>query len=236
MIRAALLLLAEVRVMQWAAIFDMDGVLVDSNAAHFAAFHRIGRELGQAWTDADLQQTFGMHNNQIFPLLLGRPIPHEEVQELAARKEAYYRELARESLQPIAGAVPLFWALRAAGWKTAIGSSGPGQNVRLAIDVLGIGDALDAVVTGDDILHGKPDPDVFLKCVDRLGVPANQCVVLEDAPQGVTAAHRAGIVALALTSSRPREMLAHAEWIVDALAEVTPEALADLVRAGRKTV
>lgn len=214
------------------AIFDMDGVLVDSNEAHFQAFRRIGAELGRQFSDAELQQTFGMHNNQIFPLLLQEPLAPARIQELADQKEHYYRELARDTLQPIPGALALFESLRAAGWKLAIGSSGPARNVQLAIEVLGIGPHLHAVVTGDDITHGKPAPDVFLLCLQRLGLPGDRCVVLEDAPQGVTAALAAGIPAVALTSSRPAAMLGHAQLVVERLADLSPEGLAQLVDRG----
>ena len=217
--------------MQPAVLFDMDGVLVDSNAAHFRAFRRIGLELGHTFTDAQLEQTFGMHNNQIFPLLLGHDPGADVVTALALRKEAYYRELAREALQPIPGALDLFWSLHRAGWKLAVGSSGPAANVALAIEVLGIGHALDAVVTGDDVRHGKPAPDVFLLCLERLGLPAHHCVVVEDAPGGVHAAHAAGVVAVALTSSRPAADLAHADLVVERLADVTPETMRALLRA-----
>lgn len=220
--------------MPLAALFDMDGVLVDSNAAHFRAFRRIGAELGFAFTDAQLEQTFGMHNNQIFPQLLGHDPGPEAVTEMALRKESYYRELAREALLPIPGALDLFWSLHAAGWKLAVGSSGPAENVRLAIEVLGIGAALDAVVTGDDVRHGKPAPDVFLLCLERLGLPAAHCVVLEDAPGGVHAAHAAGVVAVALTSSRPAADLAHADLVVEQLAELSPARLAELVEGSHR--
>lgn len=218
--------------MQLGAIFDMDGVLVDSNEAHFQAFRRIGADLGRQFADAELQQTFGMHNNQIFPLLLQEPLAPARIQELADQKEHYYRELARTSLQPIPGALALISSLHAAGWKLAIGSSGPARNVQLAIDVLGIGAHLDAVVTGDDITHGKPAPDVFLLCLQRLGMPAGRCVVLEDAPQGVTAALAAGIPAVALTSSRPAAMLGHAQLVVEQLADLSPGRLARIVAQG----
>lgn len=218
--------------MQLGAIFDMDGVLVDSNDAHFQAFRRIGAELGRDFSDAELQQTFGMHNNQIFPLLLKEALTQQRIEQLADQKEHYYRELARTSLQPIPGALALFAALRSAGWKVAIGSSGPARNVRLAIEVLGIGAELDAVVTGDDIHHGKPAPDVFLLCLERLGLPAAQCVVLEDAPQGVTAALAANIPAVALTSSRPAALLGHAQLVVDHLAALDPPRLAQIIAAG----
>lgn len=215
--------------MQRAAIFDMDGVLIDSNAAHFKAFHRIGADLGVQFTDAELQQTFGMHNLQIFPMLLRQALPRERVLELAEQKETYYREFAHTTLQPIPGALGLFARLRQAGWKLAVGSSGPSANVRLAIDVLGIGEHLDAVVTGDDVEHGKPAPDVFLLCLQRLEMSAAQCVVLEDAPQGVTAALAAGIAAVALTSSRPAAMLGHAQLVVDHLDDLSPELLGALM-------
>ncbi len=218
--------------MQLGAIFDMDGVLVDSNDAHFQAFRRIGADLGRQFSDAELQQTFGMHNNQIFPLLLQEPLTAERIQLLADQKEHYYRELARTTLQPIPGALALFASLHAAGWKLAIGSSGPSRNVNLAIEVLGIGAHLDAVVTGDDIHHGKPAPDVFLLCLQRLGMTADRCVVLEDAPQGVTAALAAGIAAVALTSSRPASLLGHAQLVVDHLGELDPAGLARIVARG----
>ena len=220
--------------MTFGVLFDMDGVLVDSNDVHFRAFRKIAADLGREFTDPELQQTFGMHNNQIFPLLLREEIPLERVREMADQKEAYYRELARDSLEPINGAVALLRSLRAAGWKVAIGSSGPAKNVRLAIEVLGIADDLDAVVTGDDVEHGKPAPDVFLKCLQRLMLPVSACVVLEDAPQGVTAAHAAGVVAVALTSSRPANELSHAELVVDQLSVLSPERLAAIIAAGRR--
>lgn len=218
--------------MQRAVIFDMDGVLIDSNDAHFKAFRRIAQDLGTAFSDAELQQTFGMHNLQIFPMLLRQPLPRAEVLALAERKEAYYREFARVALQPIPGALALVERLHQAGWKLAVGSSGPAANVHLAIEVLGIGAHLDAVVTGDDVEHGKPAPDVFLLCLQRLGMPASRCVVIEDAPQGVTAALAAGVPAVALTSSRPAALLRHAQLVVDHLDALDPALLAALVDAG----
>ncbi len=218
--------------MGYAAIFDFDGVLVDSNWAHFQAFRRIAADLGREFADDELRRTFGMHNNQIFPMLLREELTPQKIVTLTNKKELYYRELARELLLPIPGAVPLLRSLRAAGWQVAIGSSGPGRNVQLGIEILGIADDLDVVVTGDDVVHGKPAPDIFLLCLERLGVEAGQCVVLEDAPQGVAAALAAGIPVVALTSSQPREMLGHAHLVVDDLAELTPGALAAVIAMG----
>lgn len=218
--------------MGYAAIFDFDGVLVDSNWAHFQAFRRIAADLGREFADDELRRTFGMHNNQIFPMLLREELTPQKIVTLGSKKELYYRELERELLLPIPGAVPLLRSLRAAGWQVAIGSSGPGRNVQLGIEILGIADDLDVVVTGDDVVHGKPAPDIFLLCLERLGVEAGQCVVLEDAPQGVAAALAAGIPVVPLTSSQPREMLGHAHLVVDDLAELTPGALAAVIAMG----
>lgn len=217
----------------YGAIFDMDGVLVDSNETHFLAFQRIGVEIGVPFDRAMLERSFGRHNNQIFPMWLGPDLPPARVTELALRKEAIYRELAAGSLQAVPGAVDLLRALRQAGWRIAIGSSGPGENVRLAIEVLGIAADLDAVVTGDDVAQGKPAPDVFLLAVERLGLPPRRCLVLEDAPNGVRAARAAGVPVLAITTSCPAKDLP-ADRVVTSFAGLGAADLAAVVeQAGR---
>ncbi|MFZ4577953.1 MAG: HAD family hydrolase [Myxococcota bacterium] len=215
-------------------IFDMDGVLADSNETHFKAFIRMGEELGVPFPRTMLERSFGMHNNQIFPMWLGADLTQPRIDALADRKEALYRELARDTLQPVAGAVDLFNVLHRAGWRLAVASSGPGANVRLALDVLGLAGRLDAVVTGDDVTHGKPAPDVFLLALQGLALPATRCVVVEDAPNGVEAARAAGIAVVAVTTSKPAHALANADLIVETLAELGPQVLLDVMQLRRR--
>src|SRR6476620_8082003 len=98
-----------------AVIFDMDGVIVDSNATHLRAFQAIGQSIGVPFPESMLQRTFGMHNNQIFPLWLGENLSSEEIKNLSLRKEVLYRSFAEKSLQAIPGAIALAQSLSNAG-------------------------------------------------------------------------------------------------------------------------
>jgi HAD superfamily hydrolase (TIGR01509 family) len=126
--------------------------------------------------------------------------------------------------------VELIDALSAAGFKLAVGSSGPPENVRLTLEKLGRADRFDAMVTGADVTHGKPNPEVFLKAAERLGVPPAQCAVIEDAPQGIEAANAAGMTSIAILGTTTRDKLAHAKLIVDGHHELTPARIAELIK------
>ncbi len=113
----------------------------------------------------------------------------------------------------------------------AVGSSGPAENVQLAIERLGVGRLLSATVTGNDVKRGKPDPQVFLTAAARMQVPPARCVVVEDAPVGVEAAHRGGMRAVALASTgRTVEQLRAAELVVKSLCELSPQRFEELLR------
>lgn len=216
--------------MPYGAIFDMDGVLVDSGDAHRASWMQLGDEVGVAFTPELFVQTFGMHNNQIIPLWLGE-VTADEVERLALRKEVLYRAAAPDVVRPLPGAVSLVRALRAAGWRLAVASSGPRANVALIVRLLALEDAFDALITGDDVHEGKPHPEVFQKAIAAVGLPPSACVVIEDAPQGVSAGLAAGAAVLAVTTSRPAIDLAAAHRVVDSLETVTPDALHALIVA-----
>lgn len=198
----------------WGVIFDMDGVLVDSAAAHQESWRRLGQQQGRPF-DAELfAHTFGMHNAQIIPMWLGREVDGDTARSLADWKESCYRELVPEMMQPIAGAVDLVRRLHQAGVPLAVGSSGPLPNLQLCLRSLGIEECFSAISSGDDVKHGKPDPEVFLVAARRLGLPRERCLVIEDAPAGIEAARRAGMAVLAISSSRPAAELA-ADRVVD---------------------
>lgn len=212
----------------WGVIFDMDGVLVDSSQAHFEAWKWLGEREGVPFSEGFFQQTFGMHNQQILPLWLERELPQSEVDRLAFAKEARYRELAPTLLKPIEGVLSLIGQLSEQGVLLAVGSSGPLPNIRLILQTLGLEQAFRALSTGEDVTHGKPDPEVFLVAARRLGLPPQRCLVVEDAPQGVEAARRAGMAVLAITSSRPAGDLP-ADRVVDRFQGVTPAQLMTLL-------
>ncbi len=209
-----------------AVVWDMDGVLVNSGEAHRAAWIALGDEIDRPFTDADFLQTFGMANPDIFRLTWGITDP-ANVATWSDRKEVLFRDQAR-ALHPLPGAVELVRALHEAGWRQAIGSSAPRANVTLLLDVLGLTGLLDAIVTGDDITRGKPDPQGFLLAFERLGVPPARGFVIEDAVAGVQAGKAAGAQVIAVTTTRARADLqvAGADQVVDQLTELQVPLLA----------
>ena len=210
-------------------IFDMDGVLVDSAEAHYQAWCELGKEVGKPHPREFFKRTFGMHNREIIPLWLGDRVPAEEVERLSVLKEALYRQIAARTIVPMDGILGLIDALREDGFRLGVGTSGFRENVNLVLKVMGRPDCFDAIVTGEDIREGKPDPEVFLKAIEKLGLRPEQCAVVEDAPQGVAAALAAGARAVAVTSTRRPEELKDAHLVVGSLRELSPRRLREVI-------
>ncbi len=214
---------------QLAVIFDVDGVLTDSYQAHFQSWRRLFADIQADFTEDQFRATFGRTNRDIFGELYGGQMDDEEMRRLGDRKEAYYREIVAETFTPLLGAVDLIDALHAAGFKLAVGSSGPPENIQLTLEKLGRANSFSARVTSRDVIRGKPDPQVFSLAAERLGLPPSQCAVIEDAPQGVEAANRAGATSIAVTGTTTREKLAHATLVVDSLTDLTPVKIMELI-------
>jgi len=219
-----------------AVIWDVDGTLVDTADQHFRAWSRLAAEIGKPFTRADFAATFGMRNPDIIRKLFFPDATDARCAELAERKEDLYRASVRgEGTQLLPGAGKLLAAFAAAGWPQAVGSSAPPANLDLLLSLTDTRRYFAAVVTGDDVKNGKPDPEVFLKAAGKLGADPGRCVVFEDAVAGVEAAKAGGMhcVAVTFVGHHPAEKLraAGADLVVGSLAEVTVEAVANLVRA-----
>lgn len=202
-----------------AVLWDMDGVLADTGPAHLASWQQIGRARGREVTTEDFRQVFGLRNREAIARLFGQ-LPDREVAALEQRKEEYFRDAIRRGLAPRPGLRRLLAELRRAGFAQAVASSAPPENVALILEVLGIAREFAAIVTGDDVRRGKPDPEVFLRAAAKLGVPPDRCVVVEDAFVGVAAAKAAGMRCVALVGTNPRERLQQADLVVDSLEEL----------------
>jgi beta-phosphoglucomutase len=214
---------------QLAVIFDLDGVLVDSYHAHFVSWSRLYDELAMPYSEAAFAADFGRTSRDILRRALGDSVSDERVRELDTRKEAYFRDVLRESFPAMDGAVELIDALAADGFKLAIGSSGPPENIALCLEKLGRASKFAAVVTGADVTRGKPDPQVFQTAAARLEVPASQCSVVEDAVHGIEAANRAGMASVGLTGTVDRAQLERANLVVESLRELTSESLRSMI-------
>ncbi|MCE5280427.1 MAG: HAD family phosphatase [Planctomycetaceae bacterium] len=215
----------------YAVIFDMDGVLVDSYQAHFESWRQMARRHGQDMTEPQFAATFGRTSRDIIHRLWGSVVTSaEQVTQWDHEKEHLYRQILAEKFPEMDGAHELIEALHAAGFVMAIGSSGPPGNVQVVRENLPGSRHINVTVTREDITHGKPDPEVFLKAADKLALPPCRCAVVEDAPAGIEAARRAGMAAIAITGTAPREELARgAGLVVDSLRELTPEIIKRLI-------
>lgn len=211
-------------------IFDVDGVLIDSGELHFQAFVKMGQELGLPFTREMLVRTMGMHNNQIFPLWLQRTCSEHELKTFADKKEAFYRDIARTQLQAIPGVVTLIEKLVDHGFRLAVGSSGPVENVNLALETIGVRKHFHTVITGSDVREGKPNPEIFLKGAAGLNIDSKLCLVFEDAITGVQAARNAEMSVIAITTTAPRDLLTKADLIIDHFDEVTPIYCSNLIK------
>ena len=213
-----------------AVIFDMDGVLVDSYRAHFDSWLAMARECGFEFTKQQFATTFGRTSQAIIEHFWGEGLSDERIAEMDTHKEELYRRIIAADFPEMDGARDLIRSLHQAGFKMAIGSSGPPENVAVTLAGLGVGDSIAATVSAVDVTVGKPHPEVFLKAAGKLATAPECCAVIEDAPVGVQAARGAGMAAIAITGTAPREKLADADLVVDSLRELSPEIIAGLIR------
>lgn len=207
---------------QYAVIWDVDGVIIDSAEQHRQAWQQLAREQGLAYDDVAFWQSFGRRNADVIPILFGIHEPAERIAALAERKETLYRELLAREAVALPGARELMAALHAAGYRQALGSSAPPANIRLIVTLLELGPLLDAIVSGEEVAHGKPAPDIFLAGAAKLGVAPAHCLVIEDAPAGVAAAHAGGMRCLAVRRAGQLDApgLEAAEYVADTLRAV----------------
>ncbi len=223
---------------QFATIFDMDGVLIDSYQAHYRSWVEMATRRGLAISQQQFKESFGRTSRESMAQYWGPSrFSDEEVKAMDHEKEATFRRIIATDFPAMWGAAELIAALQEAGFGVAVGSSAPRENVEVAIDRLGVRDRLSAVVTGSDVQRGKPDPQIFLAAAERLGVPPPRCVVIEDAPIGVAAAAAAGMACVGLASTgRTREALSKAQLVVDSLSQLSPEVLRQVIEhhAGRQ--
>ncbi|GAB4113917.1 MAG: HAD family hydrolase [Acidobacteriota bacterium] len=192
------------------AIFDMDGVLLDNLAYHLQAFQELGREQGRHLSREQIEAVFGRKNDDMLRFLLDRDLSREELDVLADRKEAIYRDLARADVPRLAvpGLLSFLDQLHQAGIRMAVATSGPRENVNLVFEKLAIGPYFTAVVTGKDVERGKPHPDAFLEAAARLGLSPADCVVFEDSRSGIQAGLAAGARCVALATTHTAQELA----------------------------
>jgi beta-phosphoglucomutase len=200
-----------------AVIFDMDGVIVDSHPVHTKAWRRFLDSVGKEVTEDDLAFILeGRKKEDILRHFLGELSP-DEIERLGHEKELLFREEARAELRPVQGVEQILENFAQAGIKLGVASSGSDSRVHFVLQKLRLTDYFAAIVAGDDVVLGKPDPAIFRLTSQKLDVAPKEILVFEDSVSGIKAAKAAGMrcVGLAEPNRAPALLEAGADHIID---------------------
>ena len=210
-------------------IFDIDGVLLDSYKMHYQCWRSIAEKYSFTVTEKDFDSLFGRRGSEIVRQIWGEDLPEEQVGTIHRQKQALYRERLQGNFPENDGAIQLIDSLAAEGFILGIGSSAPPENVEMSLNGLDRAKSFKAIVTGSDVVRGKPDPQVFLLAAQRMGVEPLDCAVIEDAPAGIMAALAGGMTAIALAGTVPAQNLTMAHLVVTSLRQLTPKQISELI-------
>jgi beta-phosphoglucomutase len=211
-----------------ACLFDLDGVIVDTAVYHYKAWKRLANELGFDFTEEQNELLKGVSRVRSLEIILkigGVTKTDAEKEELATRKNTWYVDMINQ-MRPdeiLPGAREFVQACRDAGIKTALGSAS--KNSMTILEKINMVNLFDAIIDGNKVSQAKPDPEVFLKGAEALGVVPSACVVFEDAIAGVEAAINGGMKVVGIGS---RSVLKGANLVVNGLDEMSLERLRNL--------
>ncbi|SFC08334.1 haloacid dehalogenase superfamily, subfamily IA, variant 3 with third motif having DD or ED/beta-phosphoglucomutase family hydrolase [Parapedobacter composti] len=192
----------------YAVIFDMDGVIAHTNPYHTEAFKQFFDKYRVPYTEQEFEEhMYGKHNSYIMSHFFKRPVRGDELKRLEDEKEGLFREIYKAQIKPIDGFLEFLASLKAAGFRTGVATSAPRANLDLIMDGLGFRTQMASVLSSEDVQAHKPDPEIYLKSAQNLGVDPTHCVVFEDSHSGVTAAIRAGTKVVGVLTSHTREQL-----------------------------
>jgi beta-phosphoglucomutase family hydrolase len=187
-----------------AFIFDMDGTVVDNMRVHNQTWQTVLADEGvQIDIDDFNRQTTGKKTPEILRQYLGEKATTAEITRIAEKKEDIYRQVFRPYLRAIAGLTGFLEEARRLHIPVGLATSAGKTNIEYTLSGTGLKPYFDVLVGGDEVLQGKPDPEIFLMTARRLGVDARRCLVFEDALLGIEAACRAGMQAVAITTTIP---------------------------------
>jgi HAD superfamily hydrolase (TIGR01509 family) len=200
-------------------IWDMDGVLVNTAEAHYSAWKEILSKYGVDFSRKHFDDTFGINDRALIMEVL-QPIPPDEtIQEIANQKEILYRKSIEESLVVYPGAKEILKACRESGFKQALDSSAPQENIDAAMRISRLAQYFDAIISTDH-LPSKEFPDAYLAASIALNIPPDHCLVIEDSILGITGAKKAGMACIGIASTHPADRLQKADLVISSIEEL----------------
>jgi beta-phosphoglucomutase family hydrolase len=180
-------------------IFDMDGVLIDSEPMQLAAYNAVLESYAVQLSEEEFMRwCVGRRSYDIVAFLREHFELSESVEQLLAAKNAAYASILRENIRPMPGLLPLLDHLTSSGYRLAVASSSSIADIEEVLAGLRVREHFEIIVSGEEVSNGKPAPDIFFEAARRLAVPPDECVVIEDSQRGVEAAVQAGMYCIAV--------------------------------------
>jgi beta-phosphoglucomutase len=216
---------------KFAVLFDMDGVIIDSNPYHKDAWLEFCRRYQVELREEDVPRyIYGKTNKAALVDVFQREFSPEESFRLSEEKEAIYRDLHRADIRLIQGLDGLLDNFRQHQIPLAVCTNAPVANLDFTLEETGIRPYFEVLIDASQVSKGKPDPEIYLKAAELLNVSPDRCIVMEDSTVGVEAGLRAGMKVVGITTTHTREELAHTHLVIDDFRELTVERLAALLK------
>ncbi len=214
-------------------IFDSDGVVVDSEQQSLVSFREAIEEQGITLTEEDLWLCCGLTDVAIIERLQKKYETPIDISLFRRRKfDLYFKEVDEAGLRVFPGVIQLLDTLESAGVPYVLASSGPPEKIEYNLTRVHLFSRFEHIISGEDVVESKPAPYIFLEAASRIHTPPQRCVVIEDSPNGLLGAKRAGMKSIGVrTTFKDDTILKDADYIVDSLEDIDLELLNSLITA-----
>jgi len=204
-----------------AVLFDLDGVLADTETTRLESLKHIAAKKGHLskFNDLTVRDCIGLTTEVFFLNVVGLS-DKVEINEIKQERYRKWRQHPEKYILPIKGTTELIQALKERGIKIAVVTNAYREQADLALATLGLTKYLDVIISIDDLSVPKPDPESYLKALEKLGLPSEECIAVEDTTHGMSSAIGAGLKVIAITTHYSREELKNADYIVDSHNEI----------------
>lgn len=212
----------------FAFIFDMDGVIIDSNPFHKIALREFCARYGYQLSEEELRnRIYGRTNKEWITNLFNRTLSPAELQHFGEEKESLFRDLYKNDIKPLSGLKEFLDQLNTHEITRAIGTSAPRSNVNFVLSKTGLEKYFTHILDESDVTHGKPNPEIYQKVAAKIGFPPSQCIVFEDSLSGVEAAQRAGCRVVGVATTHSFSELSNTDLVITDFRDLSANKLAE---------
>lgn len=208
-----------------AVIFDLDGVISNTDLTRFSTLRELLKERGIDLDQSLYPESIGERTEVFLRKHYGNALSDEEITTINGKRKSLIRQFPEKYIQAMPAVKQCLETLNDSSLIFAVASSANRDIIDITLKTLKIAQYFKVIVGSDEISKSKPDPETYLKCIEKLSLGSEECVAVEDSVPGIKSAKAAGVKCIAVTYSHPRELLKDADLIIDSLEELTPEHL-----------